>query len=77
MEKISEKIIKVEFFMPVQGRKEHYFGSLAAIYDLFAPQQIGCKLEALWGARIEEGKPKSTRLCVISKHSIHRKKQKK
>lgn len=77
MEKLSEKIIKVEFFLPVQGKKDHYFGSLAAIYEVFTPQQIGCKLEALWGAGIEDGKPKSTRLCVISKHELHRKKQKK
>lgn len=76
MEKISGKIIKVEFFVPIQGKKEHYFGSLAAIYDVFTPQQIGCKLAALWSARIEEGKPKSTRYCVISKHGLHRKKQK-
>lgn len=56
MGKINENIIKVESFVPLNGKKEHYFGSLAAIYEVFTPQQIGCKLEALWGAGIEEGK---------------------
>lgn len=77
MEKISERIIKVEFLVPVNGRREYYFGSLAAIYETFTPQQIGCKLEALWSAKITEQKPKSTRHCVISKHPVCRKKQKK
>lgn len=72
-----ENIIKVEFFVPLNGKKEHYFGSLAAIYDVFTPQQIGCKLETLWNAGIEEGKPKSTHHCVISKHKVRRKNRKK
>lgn len=77
MGKINENIIKVEFFVPLNGKKEHYFGSLSAIYEVFTPQQVGCKLEALWKAGIEEGKPKSTRFCVISKHKVRRKNQKK
>lgn len=77
MGKINENIIKVEFFVPLNGKKEHYFGSLAAIYEVFTPQQIGCKLETLWNAGIEEGNPKSTHHCVISKHKVRRKNQKK
>lgn len=69
--------VKVKFFVPVRGQTEYYFGSLAAIYDHFTDSQIGCKLEALWNAGIEQGKPKSTRFCVISKHEIVRKKQSK
>lgn len=76
MGKINEKIVKVEFFVPVNGKKEYYFGSQAAIYEVFTPQQIGCKLEALWKAGIEEGKPKSTLFCVIFKHKAQRKFQK-
>lgn len=72
MEK-NETIIKVNFPIPVNGNNEHYFGSLAAIYDVFTPGQIGCKLETLWDYGIDVGKPKLTRTCLISKHQVHRK----
>lgn len=75
MEK-DETIIKVNFPIPMNGKNEHYFGSLAAIYDVFTPEQIGCKLEALWSFGITCEKPKLTRTCLISKHVIHRKSQK-
>lgn len=74
---MTETIIKVNFAVPPgNGGNEFYFGSLAAIYDTFTPEQIGCKLEALWGAGITVEKPKLTRTCLISKHRIHRKSQK-
>lgn len=73
MKKLSENIIKVEFFVPICGKKEYFFGSLAAIYDVFTEEQVGCKLETLWNANIEIGKPKSTKNCVVYKHSIVRK----
>ncbi len=72
----NETIIKVNFPIPVNGRHEYYFGSLAAIYDMFTPEQIGCKLEALWSYGISFNKPKLTRTCLISKHPLHRKPQK-
>lgn len=72
----KETIIKVNFPMPINGSSEHYFGSLAAIYDVFTPEQIGCKLEALWSYGITCDKPKLTRTCLISKRPIHRKSQK-
>lgn len=75
MEK-NETIIKVSFPIPINGRNEYYFGSLAAIYDMFTPEQIGCKLEALWSAGITTEKPKLTRCCLISKHTLYRKPQK-
>ena len=75
MKKITtSNIIKVEF-PGEQG--EHYFGSLAAIYEVFTPEQVGCTLENLWSYKIEVGKPKKTKKCVISKHYIYRKQQKK
>ncbi len=37
---------------------------------------VGCRLEALWAANIEVGKPKATRLCVVSKHKLYRKSRK-
>lgn len=78
MEKITKSfIIKVRFLAPVEGKREHFFGSLAAIYEKFTPYQIGCKLPNLWKAGIEPGKPKTTRKCTISKHEVIRKEQQK
>ena len=79
MEKITKSyIIKVKFAVPVEGKREHFFGSLAAIYEKFTPFQIGCKLPTLWKAGIEPGNPKNTRKCIISKQpnlKIRRQKQ--
>lgn len=78
MKKITKSyIIKVIFPAPVEGKREHFFGSLAAIYEKFTPYQIGCKLPTLWKAGIEPGTPKKTSKCTISKHEVTRKEQQK
>ena len=70
-------LIKVQFFQPKEdGRTEFYFGSFAAIYEMFDAAEIGCRLEALWAPTIDETHPKATRLCVISKHVLFRKARK-
>lgn len=78
MKKISiSKVIKVKFLVPVAGfPEETYFGSLSAIFEVFTPSQIGCSLHALWGAKIDEGRPKRTPMAIISKHIVYRKQQK-
>lgn len=80
MEKITiETIVRVQFLNPVAehgGQTDFYFGSLAAIYELFTPEQVGCKLETLWSAKIDTLHPKTTPRCVVSKHVLYRKKQK-
>ena len=81
MEKITkETIIRVQFLNPVAeygGQTDFYFGSLAAIYELFTPEQVGCKLETLWSVKIDPLHPKATPRCVVSKQVLYRKKQKK
>ena len=81
MEKITtESIIRVQFLQPVAehgGQTDFYFGSLAAIYEVFTPEQVGCKLETLWAAKIDALHPKTTPRCVVSKQVLYRKKQKK
>ena len=73
----AASLIKVQFFHPKEGgATEFYFGSLAAIYEMFDASEVGCRLEALWAANIEVGKPKATRLCVVSKHKLYRKSRK-
>lgn len=37
------------------GELDFYFGSLAAIYDVFSPEQIGCKIENLWNKNLSSG----------------------
>ena len=72
----TSSIIKVYFFYPKpNGRYEFYFGSLAAIYEMFDADEIGCRLEALYSAHIDK-KQKATCLCVISKHVLYRKSHK-
>lgn len=71
-----ETIIKVQFFSPVEGRLEWFFTSVAAIFDQFTPEQIGCSLATLWGAdALPVGKVKATGNCLISRHYIARKPQ--
>lgn len=69
-------IIKVRFAAPPLAgdpRTDFYFGSLSAIYDLFTPAQIGCKLENLWNNRIDIGRPYKNRLCMVSREVLRRK----
>ena len=73
----ATSLIKVQFFHPKEGgATEFYFGSLAAIYEMFDAAEIGCRLEALWAANIDEEHPKATRFCVISRRVLYRKSQK-
>lgn len=72
----AASVIRVQFFQPKDGCSEFYFGSFAAIYEMFDASEVGCRLEALWAANIEVGKPKATRLCVVSKHKLYRKSRK-
>ncbi len=73
MKKITEHIIKVQFLFFVDQQTEYYFGSLAAIFNKFTEEQIGCSLNTLYRSNIEVGQPKSTRNCIISKHILLRK----
>lgn len=69
----TSTLIIVEFFRKMNGRKVWYFGSLAAIYELFTPEQIGCKLETLWNYSLDYGESKITTYCIITKEIIYRK----
>lgn len=69
----ASTLIIVEFFRKVNGRRVWYFGSLAAIYELFTPEDIGCKLETLWNDSLDYGEYKMTKQCVITKEIMYRK----
>ena len=56
-------------------RCDFFFTSLAAIYDLFAPEQIGCKVTNLWNVGVSDGVSYDGKLCCISREPLYRKKR--
>ena len=60
-------LIIVGVFRQQEGRKVWYFGSLAAIYELFTPEQIGCTYGSLRVNAPGYGEYKITKQCVIYK----------
>lgn len=52
----------------------HYFGSIAAIFDHFSPDEIGITKTSLWTYGITLEKPYKNRICTIYKGVIYRKK---
>lgn len=52
----------------------HYFGSIAAIFDHFTPKEIGVSTSRLWSYKITPDKPYKNKICTIYKGAIHRKK---
>jgi hypothetical protein len=73
--KKSATVTRVVFYHPPHndGNTVFYFGSLAAIYDSFTVDEIGCNLSTLWKARICPGNMHIGRKCVISKEFLQRK----
>jgi hypothetical protein len=53
--------------------KNHYFGSIAAVYDIFDHEQLGIKQNSLYDYNIEPDKPYSNKLVLIRKSEMHRK----
>ena len=54
---------------------EFFFGSLAAIYDVFSDAEVGCKIENLWNKNLSEpGSVWNGSRCSISNHELIRKK---
>lgn len=74
MNRLTNKslIYKVEFFEPVRGKTEYYFGSMKAIYVEFDPGIIGCSLSRLYSSHVTEENPKVTGMCIIRRVSVSR-----
>lgn len=53
---------------------DFYFGSPAAIFDLFDRQTLKVSLARLYDFKITEGHPYTNKVCVIQKGVIRRKK---
>ena len=59
------KVFHVEFREPVEGKKHYYFGSKAAIYQRFTPQQIGIAYSSLRSFGSIKDRPYVNTLCTI------------
>lgn len=59
------KIIHVEMREPVNGERHFYFGSKAAIFQQFTPEQLGITYYTLKNVSIVEGKPYINKNCII------------
>lgn len=55
---------------------EFFFTSLAAIYDVFTAEQIGCKVNRLYNIGLPDGTPYDGKRCLITQEAIHSKAQK-
>jgi hypothetical protein len=58
----------------LNDEEEHFFGSIAAIFDEFTPEQIGVSKSRLWACKISPENPYKNKICTITKGKIIRKK---
>lgn len=65
----------VHFFIPpIEGdhRTDFFFSSIAAIYTMFTPRQIGCGVSRLWAINLAEN-AYTSRYCIIRRETVIRK----
>lgn len=53
---MARKVIHVELKEPYNDRRNHYFGSVAAIYDTLPVEIVGISAGALWNVFSKERK---------------------
>jgi hypothetical protein len=68
-------IYRVRFKQAIDGQKEHFFFSLAAIYDHFTEEQVGAPLRKLWESGVSNGNSFKTDQCTIQQERVYRKPQ--
>jgi hypothetical protein len=54
--------------------ENHYFGSIAAIFDKFTPERMGVSKSRVWSFGITPERPYRNKVCTVYKGEIHRKK---
>lgn len=59
------KIIHVEMLQPIDGQKHFYFGSKAAIFQRFTPEQIGLSYKTLRNIGSLKDSPFTNNKCII------------
>lgn len=66
------KIVHLELKEPQNGEIHHYFGSVAAIYDMFNSSEMGIVYDALCNA-LRKNKTYENRHCIVRVRQIIRK----
>lgn len=61
----ARKIFHVEVLQPVDGQTHFYFGSKAAIFQHFTPEQIGVSYKTLRNIGSIKTQPFSNNKCII------------
>lgn len=56
--------------------RHYYFGSVAAIFDTFTPDELGVSLPTLWNHGLSHDRPYKNNRCAIYRGNIKRKRQK-
>lgn len=60
-----------------ESGKDYDYGSIAAIYDEFSPEDIGISQQGLYDFGIKPKRPYSNKICMIRRGEIKRKKGKR
>ncbi len=74
-------VYSVLFFgapLPDRPRQKFFlFSSLAAIFEVFSVEQIGCSLRNLYNLKVPDGSAYAGRRCVIKREKVLAKRQKR
>lgn len=70
-------VYSVMFFSspdPNQPRQKFFlFSSIAAIYELFSSEQVGCSLGHLYNIRVADGTAFTGKRCIIKRERLYSK----
>ncbi|MFB9120981.1 hypothetical protein ACFFUE_07240 [Bergeyella porcorum] len=66
-------IFHIHFHEGIKEKKDYYFGSLAAMFEHFLPEEIGVALQTLYNAKLEFGSDFKTKNAIIRKEKLIRK----
>lgn len=72
-------VYSVLFFaapLPEKPRQKFFlFSSLAAIFEVFSPEQIGCGLGHLYNLQVPSGSAFAGKRCIIKREKVFSKRQ--
>lgn len=79
MHKKTTTVYHVHFFDEAMSKRDYYFGSISAIYEVFTIQQIGIQASSLYNLKLDEvGNPVyENGKCRIRKDVLLSKRQSK
>jgi hypothetical protein len=79
MKKKATTLYHLHFFDEEMPKKDYYFGSISAIYEIFTIKQIGIQASSLYNLKLDENtKPiYKNNKCMIRKDALLTKAQSK